>query len=179
MTDTTPGAIGSTAMGPSFQGRLISAHRAAGRDRWHPGPFQTLALDLGGRGRGTEPLVATGGAGHGDMLGIAWLDDGRARFIYDHWGAALEASPPLAWPAAGVHRLRLELPSFPGLDRARPDPPHRGRLLVSVDGTTRWDRPVSFNPAASATVAVGRNTAHFSSTSAELTCAVLAINQGP
>jgi len=169
--------IGSSAMGPAFQGRLLSAHRSPLHQDWHPGPFRTLELELGGRGRATEPLVATGGEGHGDMLGIEWLQEGRARFIYDHWGGELQASPPLPWPATGLHRLRLELPSFRSLDGRHPSGEARGRLLVDVDGTTRWDASVLVSPATSASVAIGRNLVHFSSTYPELTCAVLSIGQ--
>jgi len=170
-------AIGSTLMGSGFQGRLLAAHRALALPEWHAGPFESLTLTLGGRGSGAEPVAATGRGGQGDVLGIEWLDDGRARFIYDHWGGPLQTSPPLEWPAPGLHLLRVQLPSFRSLDRPQAKAEEQGRLVVAVDGLPRWDSPVYFHPAASATVAVGRNLAHFSSVKPELSCAVLAVRQ--
>jgi hypothetical protein len=172
-------AAGSSVMASDFQGRFVSARRIPLDAAWHPGPFAALELELGGRGSGNEPLLATGRKGRSDTLVVRWLAGGRARLLYDHWDAVPKRSEAFDWSELVTHRLRLEMPSVEGLGTADGTGSGEGPLRASVDGVSVWETSVSYYPAASDTLAVGRNASGCSSAGPELRCAVLDIRQDP
>jgi hypothetical protein len=149
--------IGSSAMRSSFQGVLWDERRDP-PPSWHKGPFKTLDLYLGGRGEGSQPLVATGPTGRADTLAIVWLPDNKARLVYDHWGSGSFTSRNFAWDADQLHHLQVEAPSFGTLDK-----PVQGdgkaKLRVTVDGHAVVDDPVEYFDAPSSTFYFGKNVA--------------------
>ncbi|MGA2691582.1 MAG: hypothetical protein ABSF76_04390 [Opitutaceae bacterium] len=168
--------LGSLHMDPEFGGRLITFSRVPIHDDWRAGPFPALTLQLGGRGEGTEPLVATGIAGQSDTLGIRWLGSDRARLIYDHWGHETRLSPEFSWDGGSVHEVRVAMPSFGSLDASGKEPGN-GSLRVSVDGSPVWDTAVFYFNAPSASVSVGRNASGCTTTGAELQSVLVDIRQ--
>jgi hypothetical protein len=167
---------GSSVSAGIFQGRVVSIRRVPFKPAWSAGPFAALDMELGGRGLGCEPLVATGSAGRADTVGIDWLGSGRARLVYDHWGHGLRASEPLDWGSDDSKVVRIETPSFAKLD-GPPGTEGEGRLRVQVDGAPVWDLNVPFYGSTSGEVSVGRNTCGSSATGAELQSAVLNLRQ--
>jgi putative flippase GtrA len=148
--------IGSSAMRGSFQGNLLSLSREPVPD-WEPRAFQSLELDLVGRGSGVQPLAVTGVSGRADLLAIEWLPRKRARLLLDHWSHPGFSSPDFDWGPDRMHHLKLTLPSFAALD----DPSissGTGRLRAEVDGVLIWKETVPFYGAGSATFAFGKNT---------------------
>jgi hypothetical protein len=169
-------SLASTSLEPAFKGRLVSASRSPLATTWRKGPFSALELQLGGRGDGCEPLVATGAAGHSDTLSIDWLGKNRARLVYDHWGQAIQSSRPFEWQDSDLKSVRVEMPSFASLDGSG-TPGGAGRLRASVDGSMVWDTKVPSFAAASETVAIGKNASGCSSAGAELRAVVIDVRQ--
>jgi len=165
-------AVGSSTVGPVFQGRVISADRRPFSPEWRRGAFSALKLELGGRGEGCEPLVATGVTGRSDTLEVDWLGNGRAQLVYDHWGVGAVESEPFAWPDSEVRSVRVEMPSFGVLDQAG-EPAGRGRLAVWVDGAKVWSTDVAFFGAASDTVSVGENASGCTTAGPELRSVII------
>lgn len=167
--------IGSSAMRSSYEGTLLSWSRVP-IPNWKPGPFESLELDLTGRGSGTEPIVATGVAGKADVLGIEWLPGNRARLLLDHWSHGAYSSPVFDWRPELMHHLKLTLPSFAALDNPGVTK-GTGLLRVELDGTLIWEEPVLFYGAPSATLTYGRNTVGSSMTTPSLGCRLGDIRQ--
>lgn len=168
--------VGSTAMEASFPGRVISAIRRPAVPEWQKGPFSGLELELGGRGNATEPLAATGTAGHSDTLAVEWLSGSHARLVYRHWGAGALAGEPFGWTGKELKNLRVEMPSFAALDRPG-IAAGEGRLRVWIDGKPAWDARVPFFGAASDSACVGRNPSGCTGVGAELTSVVIDARQ--
>jgi hypothetical protein len=169
--------VGSSAVEGRFLGKFVSARRIPVALAWRSGPFGALEMRLGGRGSGSEPLLATGRTGKSDTLAIGWLADGKARLLYDHWNQAIRVSDAFAWPEGGLHSMRIEIPSLPSLDASAGGEVSEGPLKVSVDGKVAWEARVPFYAAASGTVAVGVNASGCSTAGADLTCAVVDLVQ--
>jgi len=125
---------GSTVVEPAFLGRLESASCDPAPPAWRSGPMAALELDLAGRGSGVIPVITVGAVGRSDAVSLEWLPGGKARLSYQHLGHPPLTSAAFAWDAAGVHRLRLELPSFRTLDAPNMAPVGQGHLGVDVDG---------------------------------------------
>jgi hypothetical protein len=170
---------GSSSATEIFQGRLESATRVPFTPAWRTGPFAALDVQLGGRGEGCDPLVATGGTGRCDTLGIDWLGKGKARLVYDHWSQPLRASEAFEWGAADVKTLRVEMPSFARLDGKPGEGDGMGRLIVRVGEAVVWDLNVPYYDASSRDVSIGRNTSGSSVARAELQSVVFDLIQEP
>jgi putative flippase GtrA len=149
-------SIGSSAMRNSFQGNLLSLKREAIPDV-RTGSFDSLELDLAGKGSGTEPLAVTGIAGRADLLAIEWLPDNKARLLLDHWSHAGFSSRSFSWDPAKMHHLRLTLPSFSALGSSA-TASGTGMLKAEVDGAVVWEERVPFYGAAAESFAFGKNT---------------------
>jgi len=169
-------AVGSSTLEPVFRGRVVSASRTPLDCTWRKGPFSALELEIGGRGDGCEPLVATGAFGRSDTLAIDWLGNHKARLVYDHSGQASRASSLFGWRDAAPTRVRVEMPSFGALGGAGAAA-GEGRLGASVDGHAVWDTRVPYFGAASESVSVGRNRAKCPSAGEELTAVVIDLHQ--
>lgn len=167
--------IGSTAATHVMRGRLAEAQTVPVRDNWKSGPFSRVALLIGGRGAGRQPLVGTGLAGAADTLAVDWTQPGRARLIYDHWGREATMSPEFDWPEESAVGLEIELPSFSRLDAGSST--GEGKLRIWQGGRLLWQVSVQYHPAKSATVAIGRNPAGSSVASPELTAVLLDARQ--
>ena len=172
-------SIGSTAVSRRYDGRVTSWARLPAPQPWRPGPFAGVELVLGGRGEGTEPLLATGGSGRADTLAVRWLPGARAQLVYDHWGHGAFASEEFAWPSGQARRVRLELPALVQLDGAETRAESQGNLKVTVDGRVVWERMVPFHVARSGETALARNLAGSSVAGEKLSAVVLEIEQGP
>ncbi len=170
-------AIGSSIMAPEFQGRLVAANRSPRVFAWRTGPFTSLEMDLGGRGQGTEPVLATGVRGRADLLAIEWLPNSSARLLYDHWGLVPISSDAFEWKDSPIHRVQLEMPSLPALDSGHGSVGDAGPLKVSVDGEVVWAANVPFFCAASDSVSLCQNSSGFSTAATELSCAVIGLRQ--
>jgi hypothetical protein len=170
--------LGSSTLESVFQGGMATANRTQLPVVWHKGPFSAVDLQLGGRGEGCEPLVATGAAGHSDTLGIEWLGNNRARLVYDHRGQALRTSEAFKWRDSDLRSVRLEMPSLGTLDKPGA-PTGEGRLRAWVGGSQIWDASVPYFGAASDSVSLGRNSCASAAMGPELTSVVVDVGQVP
>jgi len=172
-------SIGSTAVATSYQGRLLNWARLPAPVAWRRGPFAQVALTLGGRGVGTEPLAATGVRGQADTLAIEWRPGGRARLLWDHWGGSLQRSREFDWPEGTAHQVRLELPSFARLDDGGTGAAGTGMLRAWVDEPMVWEEEAPFYLARSDSVVLGRNAAGSTIARDRLEAVVLDVRQSP
>jgi hypothetical protein len=125
---------------------------------WRAGAFTRLEVMLAGRGEaGIEPLIRTGTAGAADLISVEWLNGGKARLHYDHWGVGTYASEPFDWPADVVHRVFVQCPAFLGIGRGALGSAETGALKVEFDGEKVWEREVPFFIAAADQISVGLN----------------------
>jgi len=111
-----------------------------------------------------EPLVATGGPGHGDTVFVYYEAPGRLRFGWDSSAAGIVYSPPVSAGVASHHHLLVSmgslLPEGAGDPAAQPSSAAllHELLLVQFDGHTVLRCPGSFQPvAAPKMVSVGAN----------------------
>jgi hypothetical protein len=130
--------------------------------------FSSLLLPMG------QPLLASGSAGHGNLLFVHVLPHQSVRFSQDQWGGALTSSPVLT-VSPGLHRVEV----FAGPQVARrPLPPEwrlppgeiaaaSSALRVWLDGVPVWTTTVSFNQDSYDEVAVGANPQGFSTAESE------------
>lgn len=169
-------AIESSAMVPYFKGQIRGWTREA-EPTWRPGPFPALVLELAGRGSGSEPLVSTGPRGAADTLAVEWLQGGRARLRYDHWGSGETDSPTFLWSIDKMHVLRIALPSFPHLDERRSSSSLEGPIRVELDGAQILTADVSFYPCRSDSLTIGRNLVGSTVAGARIGCVVADVRQ--
>jgi putative flippase GtrA len=170
-------AIGSNAAATLFRGRIADWRREPAPTAWRAGPFAGVELLLGGRGVGSQPLVATGQAGAANTLAIDWARPGVARLLYDHWGYAATSGPEIPWADGEAHTLAIELPSFRQLGSS--GAAQKGKLRVSYDGRVVWEAELAFYPATNETLVIGENRAGSSVAAPELTSVVLDVRQVP
>jgi len=161
-----PRALGEAAY-PRFRGSLDRMERVAltpaavvGRAPLD-GPGDTLRLRVrlpAGRPGQREPLIVTGTTGAADMLLVEYQDDGRVRFVHDHWGSPLRLSPPVTLPAGEPFDLGVTLwclQVVPDATLVGTVPP--GRVRLTVNGTVVWDEESWFYPAEAGEIYIGRN----------------------
>jgi len=160
-----------------FHGRLDSFAREAAPPSWRSGPYAAGEMDIAGKGKGSEPLAASGSAGKSDTLAIRWLEDGRAQILYEHSGAPVRESGPFGWDPGKVHHLRLAIPSLKALDSDAAKPGGIGRMTIDVDGARVWEADVPYHIAPASSVSIGRNSGESASTGPILSCVVLDLKQ--
>jgi hypothetical protein len=113
-----------------------------------------------------ETLVAAGGAYRHDVLCVRSLDDSHVEFKFNHRGAPILQSGPIAVEPGGVHEVRLAMGSlFPvnGRVLARLYPDQQAvamanQVRVAVDGVERLSGVYDFIPSPPSLVAFGRDT---------------------
>lgn len=166
------------ATGPRFRGEIISSLRQS----WSPSAIVTSAatgpvrLHLrfpNGHPGVSEPLVATGKPGQGDLFFVNYLGSDRVRFGHDNFGGGGQfTSREVAVDFSRMHELEVELGSlYPSSDPKLSDfPPGtidrlRQRFSVRLDGTLVVATTQPFSPSAADEVGIGFNT--IESTSAE------------
>jgi hypothetical protein len=166
-------SIGSNAARPDFNGRFAHWSFTSRLPEWQAGPFRSLRLTLGGRGQGTEPLLAVGTTGKANTLAIEWRGTDRAVLVYDHWGYGSYRSKEFAWKADRSHVMEVSWTALEMLGQGAAGTIENGEIDVSVDGTDVWKAAVPFYCSDGASVAIGQNRAGSSVASAELTAVVI------
>jgi hypothetical protein len=141
--------------------RAEASRRAQEAARWLT-PRAALILDLEwprGRAGAKEPLVVTGEPGRGDFVAVEYLDgDGTARFLFDHWGGALQRSEPVRIEPGRRIRLRVAMESLRlPLPFRAPGNRVGGQLDLAVDGQSVWRVAGQFFVVNPVEIAIGRN----------------------
>lgn len=129
------------------------------------GPLRMRVAFPAGRIGRSEPLLATGRTGQGDMIYVTYLDGGNVRFSLDHWGAAVISSPPVPIRSDREYVLELSLASLEREDGAAPLSAfalaragrRRGEIRVRLDGRDVFTAAAEFYPVAPGEVAIGTN----------------------
>lgn len=137
---------------------------------YHPPLPSPLELDLvlaPADGESSEPLITSGRREDGDFLFVRRLADGRIAFGYEVWGQPSRISAPLARPADGRLRLRLEMPALTNLRGVfAPDNPS---LRLSANGTTVFaEERVDFHERRARDIRFAENTIGGTACGAEL-----------
>jgi hypothetical protein len=113
----------------------------------------------------SQPLVVSGTTGSADFVYVQYLEDGRIRLGYDHWGRGGPVSEPLDVEPGAVQDLVV---SHGGL---LPPPGHllyttkpelgelRNRLYLALNGETVFNQPNRAHVARADTIMVGMNEA--------------------
>ena len=164
--------VGAKSLGdaahPRFSGELIATRRV-------PLEVATLAVppvasELQGTGdtfslrvkfprersdTRVAPLVVTGRTGLGDLFGVEYLDDARARFVFDHWGSATLRSEPVEIDATAGHDVIVRLPWLAAPTNTRVE--QRGDLQVELDGAVVWRQSTMGFLADPEEIALGEN----------------------
>lgn len=73
----------------------------------YPGPVRLRMTFGSGDWSHTEPLIASGLTGVGDILLVRYLDPGHLAFGLDHWGSALLMSDPVPVDLSRPHELLI------------------------------------------------------------------------
>ncbi len=142
-----------------------SLHRAPGRAEYAgwSGPLRIeLMLPAAGPGP-SAPLVVTGIAGQGDLLGVIRVDAAHARLTFDHWGAYSLSSPLMPLGTGPTHTIEVVFGSLlPPLTTGYYGThaallPWTHRLLVRIDGQVAFDRQMDAFPSASNEIVIGYN----------------------
>lgn len=167
-------AVRSSAALPAFNGNIESVESSPTLPPWRPGPFRKLTLLMLGRGGGMDPVLTVGSGAEAVFLGVHWLPDDRAQWIYRTRTSQI-AGPLLAWPDGHARAISIELPAFAALDstRAAAGAP----LRISEGSKVLWEDSVEARGAPSASVCIGANGAKFTGCADELGCAVGSVAQ--
>jgi hypothetical protein len=173
-------ATGQTAFGGVFSGEIIGS-RLLDKD-WRAPTVQSptgpvvisLAFPAGPAGA-SEPIVASGYAGRGDVLAINYIDANHATFSLDHWGHGGPTSSPFEISPGRQRTLEVRFGSFfPAASRPANVPSalwseSAKKLVVILDNKKVFEVPASFYAVPGDTVVVGRNSIGASSCSASFT----------
>lgn len=164
--DATPGqvSIGQNHLsdngGRKFTGRLGAAVRGPlppAVEDFPGGGFLQLAVvfpsDAAGR---SEPLVATGGPGQGDLLFVTYVDPTHVRLGFQQAGEAPRLSEPLDIAPGAIQLLEISLGSFYAHAATARQRELASTLAVQCNGRTVWLEPRTF-AAAGAPPAIGVN----------------------
>jgi hypothetical protein len=121
---------------------------------------ETGAVDLrvvfpDGMSGSTEPLVATGMSGAGDIVYVHYLDPTHLSFGFHHWGISTLNGAPVEIDYGQPHRLEITLDSL--YPPALRDRPFSGRVRVALDGTIVLEGPADCFPSAPYEIRLGVN----------------------
>lgn len=143
------------------EARTAAAQRATEAARWlTPRAAIRLELELPpGRTGAREPLLVAGQPGRGDLIAVEYLDGaGTVRFLFDHWGGALQQSEPVRIGAGRRVGLRIAMESLrEPLPFRVPRNVTHGPLEIAVDGRVVWRVPGEFFVVNPVDLAIGRN----------------------
>ena len=164
--------------GPAFSGKIVAVEP---RPLPGLGAMQTppenglwrLAVEFRAfASQSPQPVLASGTAGHGNMLLVEYVEPGVIRFANDEWNYGLTRSPLITIDPGIPHVLEI----FAGPQVLRQSlPPEWGiapadlagqasQLKVWLDGALVWDTPIRGNLESYGFVAIGKNPQGFSST---------------
>lgn len=146
--DATPGQVSvgenhlSDNGGRKFSGQIQSVSRdqpAAAVAAFSGGAFLTLAVIFPTAVAGTsEPLVATGERGHGDLLFVRYVDATHVRLGFHHAGENPKMSDILEIEPGVVQLLQASLGSFYAHPATTRERELAGMLVVRFNGRTIW-----------------------------------------
>jgi hypothetical protein len=111
-----------------------------------------------GRTDAKEPLLVAGRAGEGDFLAVRYVDDRHVQFLFDHWGAVLATSAPMAIDYTQPHDIVIDL----GFAHEPEDPLSETALretdlVVAVDGQEVWRHRALFYNVPREEITIARN----------------------
>ncbi len=158
--------VGGSIAGAHFSGRIAHVRPWSAEEVLEtmgsrfPGPMRLLIRFPSHRPGHSEPLVVTGPNGAADIVYVSYLDDGRMRFGFDHWGVGGRLSEPFEMDPDRVYELLVGLGSMlPPVVDGSVDfyAPLRDRCLLVLDGKVALDLPVECFPASPEQINVGTN----------------------
>jgi hypothetical protein len=103
----------------------------------------------------SEPLVATGRSGAGDLLYVHYLDPTHVAFGLHHWGISTLTGAPVEIDYAQPHRLEITMDSLYPASLA--DRPFSARARVTLDGAVVLEGPAACFPSAPYEIRIGAN----------------------
>ena len=107
-----------------------------------PGPLHLIvSFPEGKRGR-SEPLLATGRTGKGDLIYVTYVDEGHVRIGYDHWGVGGVLSPAIPLSYKMPHEIWISLSSLGPAGKAEQSAP----VSVVIDGKQVVASPIAPYP---------------------------------
>jgi len=126
----------------------------------YPGPVLIRLRFPIGRGGQSEPLVATGRTGAGDLLYVHYDNDHQVRFGFDHWMVGGPVSEPITINPDRTQEVVVSLgsmfpPPAPGGSDA--NAPFRHRCLVFLNGQTALNCTSNFYPTLPAQILIASN----------------------
>jgi hypothetical protein len=149
------------------------------------GPLQLeVRFPLGQAGQ-AEPLVVSGVTGKGDFIYVRYLEDGRVRFGYDHWGiGGIESEPVLLDKSRRtvvvINAGALMPPEISKLySNSSTLKILRDRVILNVDGQVVLSKKMGSHPTSPSTIAIGQNLIGGSTTAALFSGEITAITSKP
>lgn len=150
--------------------------RADGDSVWmnYPGPvrLRLRVQSLPVADKMAAPILVAGQTGGGDFLGLRWESDGRARIIFDHWGAAESlVSQPFTITPGRDHELVVSAgfllpPPDATLYQTQPEWNElKQRMIVMVDGQCAMNVVAESHPSQPEELTLGYNAIGGSTTS--------------
>jgi hypothetical protein len=192
--------VGSATAGELFTGELVDvtavdcsevlststqlAKTVGGRSKaWdgYSGPVKIRLQFARAQGRTSEPLLAAGVSGRGDLLFLQHEADGRIRFGLDHWGGRLFLSEPVVVDESVEHELIVSLGNLmppAGSALYQSDPAAMGLrdvLIVALDGRKILARTADFHESRPEQIMLGVNSIDASTASGRLESYVLSV----
>jgi putative flippase GtrA len=150
--------IGASSCETAFGGAVLGLKRLTASAGVMPFGAGRLPLQLmlpTGHSDHSEPLVATGTAGNGDLLLVRYVDESHVRFGYDHGGVTRWQREPVAVDYGRVQELDVQWPALiapaTGQDEAR------GELVLVLNGAEIWRENVEFHRATATSLTIGEN----------------------
>jgi len=126
----------------------------------YPGPVLIRLRLPPGRGGQSEPLVATGRTGAGDLLYLHYDNDHQVRFGFDHWLVGGPISNPITVNPDQTQEVVISLGSMlppPGPGASDAYAPLRHRCLVFLNGQLALNCTSNFYPTLPAQILIASN----------------------
>jgi len=166
--DTTPGFVRvgqndvSKYTDPKFTGEVIRVSRELPASIPFSGnAFVRLAFTLPNGAAGKrEPLLATGGAGAGDLLFINYVDETHVRLGFEHTGTDPILSDPLPVAPGEINLLEASFGSFYPAPQTSDARELAKNLIVRFRGQLVWAEPRVFHPPGTQPAVFGINSFH-------------------
>jgi hypothetical protein len=162
------GTESQRALGRSFTGEILRVRSLPPDWGARPKPLTVgpivMALTFPqGRTGIQEPLVSSGNTGHGDVLGVRYVDASHVVLFLDHWGYGGPHTKPLAFNPDENQVFEVRFGSFFPRSGRPPDVPEKAwsdasrKLVVIFNDRTVLNEDFGFYDARPETVVVGKN----------------------